>query len=383
MKSGRSSPFGSFLVNVLLLAVSTAVTLLVLEIGIRLVLDEDKIASLPYAFVNESTQRQMRWTKRQLARSDSDRYGFDEHDPVLGWRLKANVSARSVKEGSYDVSVSSDANGLRSFSSNAKQDPGDVTRIGVFGCSQTFGEGVNDDETFSARLQTILPGSQVLNFGVHGYGTDQMLLKLEKQGQAYDLDVVVLAFAWFHLERNVNDFHFFAKPRFDLQTDGQLQLRNTPVPAPEELVKAAASRSDKRLVDHSVLLRWMWQRYRNLQISGLYKDNSEAWKLTKALVTRFVDTARQNGSRVLLLSIDESHPEMDALLEALADDVGAGFLNIGQLLSAADTDGQQYRLQNDAHWNSAGHEAVAREIARFLCQKKNSQGACDIRSALP
>ena len=99
-----------------------------------------------------------------------------------------------------------------------------MTRIAVFGCSQTFGSGVEDDETFSARLAVSLRGVEVLNFGVHGYGTDQMLLRWEREGVAYAPDVVVLAFAYYHLDRNITGFRFYAKPHFILEPGGALRL---------------------------------------------------------------------------------------------------------------------------------------------------------------
>jgi hypothetical protein len=364
--------------NGVLLTISTAVTLLMLELGVRLMLDAKAETSLPYAFVSESTQRELRWIKRQLTQVDSFRYSFDEPDPLLGWRVKPNVSLRSVKSNSYDVAVTSNTAGLRNIASDLIENASGLPRIGIFGCSLTFGEGVNDEETYSAGLQRMLPNTQVLNFGVHGYGTDQMLLKLEGQGQTFELDYVVLAFAWFHMERNMNDFHFFSKPRYRLTPDGQLELQNTPVPTPDELIKDRNLTIDSdRFIDRSVLLRWVWQRYRNFQISRLYKSDSEAWGLTKALITRFVQTAKQSGAKVLLLSVDESHPELDGLLKSLSDELGAGFLNIGEGLKSV-ADGKSYRLNNDAHWNAYGHTIVAEKISHYLCQKNNIKGGCSI-----
>jgi hypothetical protein len=57
----------------------------------------------------------------------------------------------------------------------AKEKPDDVTRIAVVGDSIVFGQGVQDDETLPAALESILnresksPKYQVMNSGVRGY----------------------------------------------------------------------------------------------------------------------------------------------------------------------------------------------------------------------
>src|SRR5438128_43073 len=65
-------------------------------------------------------------------------------------------------------------------------------RMVMLGDSITFCYGVRDGETFSAVMETLDPRLEVVNLGVQGYGTDQELLKLEREGFAYAPDVVVL-----------------------------------------------------------------------------------------------------------------------------------------------------------------------------------------------
>jgi hypothetical protein len=63
----------------------------------------------------------------------------------------------------------------------------------MLGDSITFGTGVGDEQTFSHLLDA-RPGLEVLNLGVDGYGTDQALIRLEREGLAYRPRVVVLNF---------------------------------------------------------------------------------------------------------------------------------------------------------------------------------------------
>jgi hypothetical protein len=87
---------------------------------------------------------------------------------------------------------------LTTVDSSGRRSPGRVTteserrpRVVMLGDSITFGSAVRDEETFCALMT---PRYDVVNLGVEGYGTDQELLKLEREGLAYHPDVVVLNF---------------------------------------------------------------------------------------------------------------------------------------------------------------------------------------------
>jgi len=49
----------------------------------------------------------------------------------------------------------------------------------LFGCSVTMGEGLDDADTLAARLGGALPGYNIYNYGVHGYGPQHMLARLQ------------------------------------------------------------------------------------------------------------------------------------------------------------------------------------------------------------
>ena len=122
----------------------------------------------------------------------------------------------------------------------------------MLGDSFTFGEDVGDDETYSHHLEQLLPGTEVINLGVHGYGHDQMLIYLREEGVRYRPDVVILGFLTGDMERNVLSFRDYAKPRFVLD-GGKLALRNSPVPPPAEMAAAEKWRSKFARPAHDAL----------------------------------------------------------------------------------------------------------------------------------
>ncbi len=95
------------------------------------------------------------------------------YDPELGWvnRRGSNVYG-DPRKYAYDDE------GARKCPR-----PFDDTLISTYGDSFTHGDGVAGDETWSYRLGERLR-TNVLNFGVGGYGTDQALLRIEKNCRA-------------------------------------------------------------------------------------------------------------------------------------------------------------------------------------------------------
>jgi hypothetical protein len=180
---------------------------------------------------NDEASWRLRWVKRQK-NGRRIYYAFDDYHPTRGWALRPGL--RDVPAFG-DKTLSSNSRGLRGVREYPLDKPAGVARVVVLGDSFTFGEDVGDDEAWPRRLEELMPGTEVLNLGVHGYGHDQMLLYLKEEGLKYHPDVVVVGFLPDDMERNVVAFRDYAKPRFVLQ-GGQLALRNVPVPSPEEVL---------------------------------------------------------------------------------------------------------------------------------------------------
>jgi len=167
-------------------------------------------------------------------------YSFDVHHPTRGWTLRPGLSDIDVFRGKK---LSSNSRGLRGAREHAYEKPPGVVRILAFGDSFTFGEDVSDDEAWPHQLERQLPGSEVLNFGIHGYGHDQMLLYLLEEGVKYHPDVVILGFLSDDMERNLLSFRDYAKPRFVLGGERLAGVTGPPIPAPDEMLAREPWRS--------------------------------------------------------------------------------------------------------------------------------------------
>jgi len=351
---------------------SVAATLVVLEGIARFRVDRVARAALPHVGAGAETQRRIEW--RQRRRDGAAGWALDVPDAQLGWRPKPGIQVRSARPDSFDVTVTINPQGLRGRAPvDVAREPG-ATRIAIFGCSQTFGSGVEDDETFSARLAGLLPGTEVLNFGVHGYGTDQMLLRWELEGRRYRPDVVVLAFAYYHLDRNVTGFRFYAKPRFELGPDGGLRLVGVPVPAPDALGSAPGEKPPWPLADRSVLLRWLWDRELRRRNAELYRPSGPAWAVTTALVRRFAEDVHRAGARMVLLNVDEDAPWLAEPLAALASGLGIEWADAVRALGRPRGQGIRLRLPGDPHWNPQGHAILAEVLRDAVCRQARLAG---------
>lgn len=74
--------------------------------------------------------------------------------------------------------------------------------IWIFGCSNTYGWSLSDEETFPWLLQERFPDYEVVNFGTKAYGTVHSAMQLREALKSKAPEVVILAYAEFHDRRN-------------------------------------------------------------------------------------------------------------------------------------------------------------------------------------
>jgi hypothetical protein len=204
--------------NLALALLSTLLTLGAVETAIRL-----GLVPLPSLPVSEG------WWKERFLRTGrgGNPREFAKLDPELGWLVAANLDELDY-EG---VRISTNSDHMRGRREIPLARSG-APRIVAVGDSYTFGQCAEDDETFPAVIGQSLPDTEVLNLGVMGYGQDQALLRLRRDGLRYRPDVVVFGFHGSDMPRNLLRFRDYGKPRFRLD-GGELRLENVPVPMPD------------------------------------------------------------------------------------------------------------------------------------------------------
>ena len=112
-----------------------------------------------------------------------------KYDPELGWALRTNLHL------SYPYVVNTNSIGLRNKEVGQKQS----IRLLAIGDSRTFGDGVDDEQTWISQLQKKLddlqPGRfEVINAGVCGWNAIQGMKYLETRGLDLNPDMVIFSF---------------------------------------------------------------------------------------------------------------------------------------------------------------------------------------------
>ena len=129
-------------------------------------------------------------------------------DPALGYRLNQGVFRLTSYGGegggqSRSFTATLDAEGHRVTSADAPPDGDARPVLAVFGCSYSWGWGVDDRDSFPWLVQREFPAYQVVNFSQPGYGSVHSLVQLAGLvRQARTIEYAVFTYNPFHLERN-------------------------------------------------------------------------------------------------------------------------------------------------------------------------------------
>ncbi|MBN2056260.1 SGNH/GDSL hydrolase family protein [bacterium] len=331
------------------------------RLALRLVLDRYTNTG------NASVQWRQRWievNRSRLAGPYRFARGFDRHDPRRGWALQADLRNLEVFAGKRLNSNSRGLRGVREY--RIARMPG-VGRILCLGDSYTFGEDVSDGETYPSYLRELLPEWEILNFGVHGYGHDQMLIYLCDEGVQYRPDLIVLGFYFGDLDRNMCWFRDYAKPRFAIR-NGRLRLRGVPVPAPDAVLAAAPYRL--RSLDVLSFIRdgWFWK---------YYTDEYDARKIVlgKMLITAMRDEAHGIGAEFVFmdvcspfrLPIDIYMAEENRSFSEFCRIEGIPYLTMASVFEPHLDRLEALALQG--HWSPEANRLIAAELHAFLVNR--------------
>jgi lysophospholipase L1-like esterase len=314
--------------------------------------------------------------------------GNFEYHATRGW---ANKRSSTVDFGKpeYRFIAHHNSLGLRGAELPARKPAGRM-RVLVLGDSMTYGLGVEDDETFSARLEHLDPRLEVLNAGVPGYSTAEELLLLQELGPRLQPDLVLLMF----LPNDIPDGlrNTFSRvrvedglPRFEPPADPSIEhpaLRAKQVRHPV----LSHSYLYRFISDRLKILRYMMDELLSLPIDDHTRlspsELEQAWTQERALVRGVARETAAQGAKLLLVVIPEPaqvEPEVKVVgldpsdflcqerLREIAQAEGIELLDLlPGLIEAHRSSGRPLHYRYDRHWNAAGHLATAELIAREL-----------------
>jgi len=262
------------------------------------------------------------------------------YDRELGWFPQEG--AVKDLQGCRRITVRNNSRGFRDPEPGAKTKP----RIVFLGDSFVWGYDSGQDRRFTERLRALVPGWQVLNFGVCGYGTDQEYLLLRREFDNYSPDAVFVVVDGTDMEDNSRSFYNgYYKPYFVIE-DVELSSRGIPVPRSMNYYFT----EHRLLLSNSYLFRALFKVY-----YGCYAPKPAAVEeRTVELLRELARFSRERGS-AFLVGLGSMGPKDREKIVSFLKAEGLPWADLD--LPAG------YKIDGcGSHWNEAGHRVVAERI---------------------
>ncbi len=390
IKEGRSAPTSltSVFQNIALFFFSIMLVLISLEVALNIMTAQGEKAHLK---------------KQEVLKRESE-FIFYEYDRYLGWKNKPNAKGYFTSPDSKTF-VRINSKGLRDKEYDYKKGEG-VFRILVLGDSFAWGYGVEQGKNFTDRLEELLGSPvEVINAGVSGYGTDQELLSLEREGMKYEPDLILIAFASndFMLDNQSGRHGYYLKPYFILESEA-LKPMNYPLPElndqewneilknwkPDE--KAEKRKGLKGFLKYRTktypflsegFKELRYSLVRNLSMNPVtgkwfsdlrLKLNREDVNVdvTKQLFLRMKQVASEGGAKLAVFVVPYKsaleklpNPHIYNFLDFF-ESTGIPAMYPYESFHREFKRGQKLFLNQDDHWTEEGHELAAESLKVFL-----------------
>lgn len=301
-------------------------------------------------------------------------------NPVLDYELRPGAS-----DGRYRIS----ADGLRDRDLPREKPAGEV-RIAAIGDSITFANGVKRERGWTEQLERLLnvrtrpdgPRFEVLNLGIPGYNTTQVVERLRRLGLAFEPDLVVYAYA-------LNDPQAFSLEGAALRAmreEGERVAEEAPA------LRRWLARSRLFLLLRELLLRgqapWRPEQmpadpvYEAMKrgepgsyLRGIHREGESARRWPQGLAD-LAALVREHDlpALVLVFPMFPDDPDGDALADVTAEvaaearRVGLDALDLAPFYTAA-RHPSDHRVQADIlHPNLLGHRIAAFAVLDRLCR---------------
>ncbi|MBA5866261.1 MAG: hypothetical protein GDA67_06130 [Nitrospira sp. CR1.3] len=315
-------------------------------------------------------------------------------DPDVGFSLRPNAVGFS-ETPEYVMHVSVNSHGLRDAEYGYAKPP-HTFRVGVFGDSFTFGEGVEAEAAYPKLLERYLNrdapalGStvrvEVLNFGIGKTGTSHQYAWYRKEGRKYGLDLVILGFLagndfednWGGVYRLKNNVLVHNPTSYSSIRKLQRVVQEIPLydwaVSHSHLVNLA--RAGATILDDRI--RTQAGRSANGEDGDLVEGRK--LELTLRLIEAFRDQALTDQSRFLFVNLPGKGQQVVAQY-GQSQEIPPHILSCAAVLNHLRTSGvdvldlvptfaklptETHYFVHDGHMTVTGHRVVARELAHYI-----------------
>lgn len=316
------------------------------------------------------------------------RFNVTQWDEYTGFWHIPNIEGYT-KHRDYTMLVSINSKGLRNKEYTYDK-PENTVRIAVFGDSFTFGEGVQNEETYTAQLEALFNSNnakfnkwniEVINFGVGKTGTSHQYALYKKEGVRYHADIVVLGFL------GGNDFDDNKSGVFTIK-DGALKHNPTAYSSIRKIQTVVYSipfyrwlASNSHLVNFARIAAtraYDRSRVKEYTANAISDTGAEfsAYQLTEMLVDEFRAEVNSNSKYFVFLNLPAKNQKL--LNDYAAGEILPSFVkDTSELIRHAEASGSividlvpifsgipigQNYFEHDGHMNASGHRMIAEQL---------------------
>ena len=333
---------------------------------------------------------------------------FHKYDPMLGWVLKENFKGILSKHNEFSVVVNHNSYAMRNAEINlTKKKP----RIAVVGDSFAYGFGVEEKDIFSSKID--YKDNEILNFGVSGYGSDQLLLQLINKVSKFRPDTILYLHTIGTEIRNCRYFHkLYPKPIFLIDPDsGRARISTKHLEKNSFSLKSdpksiflrkfnTSKKNYKQLLDE--MYKYHTSGDNSLEVPSdllslnevsRYDENSYyktflVYSITEYIFSQIVRFCNTNSIKIIFLigtaqrqfvdffsdidlgnSVKLNKKLPNTKIASILEKLNVDFLDLFDSLLQYETKDFHNHYKIDGHWNSFGHNNVAEITNEYLRAK--------------
>lgn len=346
----------------------------------------------------------------QKAKYTEDKFKEEVHiigsfDAYLGWGYAPNTSEK-YRTSDFYVDYSINAKGFRDKEILLDKPLGEF-RIVALGESTVFGQGINYGRRFTEIIENSLEDVEVINMGVWGFGSDQSLLQLERDGLRFKPNAVILFVIQDFFERCKTYQRLQAiKPRFVLNNNKDdiiLQgmdfikdkfFTNIPPEIPQQhsdnslkrllpsffersSLFALLSSKKKILVGQEMIANIERSRWRSIdkQVAqnmqkGIAYNDRDFERFIFLMLKRYQKICKDNSMDFILVYIDADGGYFLKYFVASCRDLGIKYLDLSDTLFKA-SNTRPLRFNVDPHYNEFTHQVIGEYASEYLAKEHN------------
>jgi hypothetical protein len=280
---------------------------------------------------------------------------YQEYKPY-GYRLWPSRTTTYLypRQNPRRLTLVSNRDGFRSRREFGEPDA--RRRIVVVGDSMVFGDGVEESERFTERLEAGDPSWRVDNLGMTAFGPDLMLRALEEVGLRMKPAVVIIT----------------------MYTDDFRRVRPEYAAVGFEIPKFALRRGNLVSIEYPHPPSWMRWSVIAAARETMWRASRAEWALNQAILDRFRELAAQRSFELVLLFLPgradtPNDVKRRTWLRQYAERTGVPFLDLTEPILGGGG-GATLFVRANWHLNPQGHAVVARELRRFLAHHVPDKG---------